>query len=114
MAAEFGGFVQEKQAVVGQAYFTWARYAAAADQRDVGGGVMGARNGATLSSPAAPGRSPATEWMAVVSSASSGVNGGRIPGTRRARMLLPDTGGPTNSRLCPPAAAISRALRASD
>ena len=50
-----------------------------------------------------------TEWIFVTSSASSGLSRGRIDGSRLASMLLPDPGGPTSSRLWPPAAAISRA-----
>ena len=38
-------------------------------------------------------------------------SGGRIPGSRWASMVLPEPGGPTNSRLWPPAAAISSARR---
>ena len=34
-----------------------------------------------------------------------------MPGSRRASMVLPEPGGPTNSRLWPPAAAISSARR---
>ena len=52
---------------------------------------------------------PATEWMRVASSASSKVMSGRIVGTQRAISVLPLPGGPINSTLCPPAAAISRA-----
>ena len=40
---------------------------------------------------------------------SATVSGGRIPGSRRAIMVLPDPGGPINRRLWPPAAAISSA-----
>ena len=46
------------------------------------------------------------------SSASSKVSGGRMPGSRRASIVLPAPGGPMRSRLCPPAAAISSARRA--
>ncbi len=35
--------------------------------------------------------------------------GGRIDGSRRASIVFPQPGGPTKSRLCPPAAAISSA-----
>ena len=38
-------------------------------------------------------------------------SGGRIPGRRWASIVLPEPGGPTNSRLWPPAAAISSARR---
>ena len=50
--------------------------------------------------------------MRVTSSASSGASGGRIPGKRRASIVLPVPGGPPSSRLWPPAAAISSARRA--
>ena len=40
----------------------------------------------------------------------SRVNGGRIDGRRRANIVLPVPGGPSNNRLWPPAAAISSAL----
>ena len=36
-----------------------------------------------------------------------------LPATRRAIIVLPAPGGPTSRRLCPPAAAISSARRAS-
>ena len=49
------------------------------------------------------------EWILVASSASARVMGGRMDGSRRAIMLLPEPGGPTMSRSGPPAAAISRA-----
>ena len=39
-------------------------------------------------------------------------SGGRIPGSRRASIVFPVPGGPASRRLCPPAAAISRARRA--
>ncbi len=55
---------------------------------------------------------PATDRIIDSSSASSGVRGGRMPGRRRASMDLPTPGGPTKSRLWPPAAAISSARRA--
>ena len=45
--------------------------------------------------------------------ASSWSSGGRMPGRRRASIVLPAPGGPTNSRWCPPAAASSSARRAS-
>lgn len=52
---------------------------------------------------------PATDQTIEVSSSSCGVRGGSRPGRRWASMDLPDPGGPTNSRLWPPAAAISSA-----
>ena len=56
---------------------------------------------------------PAALWIRVISSASSNDGGGKIPGSRLATIVLPAPGGPTMSRLCPPAAAISNARRAS-
>ena len=52
---------------------------------------------------------PATEWIAVTSSASSSVSAGRIDGSRRASIVLPAPGGPTSRHAWPPAAAISSA-----
>ena len=51
-------------------------------------------------SAAAPGgRRPQTEWILVTSSASCRSSGGRIPGSRRASMVLPVPGGPISRRL---------------
>ena len=52
--------------------------------------------------------SPATEATIDTSSNSEGASGGRMEGSR-ASIDLPVLGGPTMSRLCPPAAAISSA-----
>ena len=71
----------------------------------------GARNGGARMI-GRPGRSvPATEWMRVTSSASSRVSGGRMPGSRRASIVLPVPGGPASRTLCSPAAASSSARR---
>src|SRR5215469_10099372 len=43
------------------------------------------------------------------SRSSAGDSGGRIDGSRAASIDLPAPGGPTIRRLCPPAAAISKA-----
>ncbi len=68
----------------------------------------GARNGrARVRAPLAI--RPATECTIEVSSSSPGDSGGNRPGRRWAIIDLPEPGGPTNRRLCPPAAAISRA-----
>ncbi len=72
----------------------------------------GARNGGSAISGRPGSTSPATEWIRVTSSASSGASGGRTPGSRRASIVLPVPGGPARSRLCAPAAAISSARRA--
>ena len=67
----------------------------------------GARNGRRTTSDSRAFSTPATEWMRVTSSASSGVRGGRMDGIRRASIVLPAPGDPTMSRLCPPATATS-------
>ena len=72
----------------------------------------GARNGGTRTRPPPGGRTPATEWMRVTSSAASSSRSGRIPGNRRASIVFPVPGGPASSRLWPPAAATSSARRA--
>ncbi len=53
---------------------------------------------------------PATEWILVVSSDSSVFMGGKMPDSRRASMVFPEPGLPIISKLCAPAAAISKAL----
>ena len=112
-ALELRHLVEEQHAVVREADFARPRLRAAADQRDVRDRVVRRPKRPRASRPAPGGSSPATEWIAVTSSASSKVSGGRIPGSRRAIIVLPAPGGPTSSRLCPPAAAISSARRAS-
>ena len=52
---------------------------------------------------------PAMECICVVSRLSERVSGGRMDGNLFAIMDLPDPGGHTMMRLCPPAAATSRA-----
>ena len=52
---------------------------------------------------------PRTEWIWVHSKASRSVRSGRMEGSLRASMDLPDPGGPIMAMLWPPAAAISRA-----
>jgi len=70
----------------------------------------GARNGRpTISEPPA-GTRPATEWIFVTSMDSATVREGMMPGSLRASMVFTDPGGPSRSRLCAPAAAISNAL----
>ena len=63
-------------------------------------------------SPTSAGSWPAIEWIFVHSTASSKHISGRTPRRRRASIVLPAPGGPVISRLCPPAAAISMARRA--
>ena len=68
----------------------------------------GLRNGRVrVSVP--PGNAPATDCTIDTSSASAGSSGGRMPGRHAAISDLPAPGGPTISRLCDPAAAISSA-----
>jgi hypothetical protein len=68
----------------------------------------GVRNGRVrVNSPLAI--RPATEWTMEVSSSSAGDSGGNRPGSLAAIIDLPEPGGPMNSRLWPPAAAISSA-----
>src|SRR5258705_73340 len=69
----------------------------------------GARKGLSRTSPCPAESRPATLHTAVISIASSRARGGRRVPRRRASMVLPAPGGPSISRLCPPAAAISRA-----
>ena len=64
------------------------------------GACGAARETAARTRAAAPAASsPATEWIRVTSSASSGGSRGRIPGSRRASIVLPVPGGPPSSRL---------------
>ncbi len=72
----------------------------------------GARTGARRRSRS-NGPSPATDATIVAASASASSRGGSRPGIVRARSVLPEPGGPTSSRPCPPASAISSARRAS-
>ncbi len=71
----------------------------------------GWRNGGSVRS-AGPRWTPAAEWILVTSSASARSSGARIVGRRRASIVLPMPGGPTNSRWCAPAAATESARRA--
>ena len=71
---------------------------AAADDRDFGGTVVRGTKRRPSGSPVAGGATPAAEWTLITSSASARARGGRRPQRRRANMVLPDPGGPTNSR----------------
>ena len=71
----------------------------------------GARNGRSRDIRP-PSKVPATEAIIDTSSASAEVRSGRMPGRQAASSDFPAPGGPTISRLCPPAAAISSARRA--
>ena len=112
-AIELRHLVEEQHAVVRERDLAGARNRAAADQGDVRDRVMRrAERPRCRADPHPAGSVPATEWIAVHSSASSKVSGGRIPPSRRASIVLPAPGGPDSSRLCPPAAATSSARRA--
>ena len=69
------------------------------------------RTWAGVTSGASGGRVPATEWIAVTSSAACSSSGGSSPGSRSASIVLPAPGGPVRNRWCPPAAATSTARR---
>src|SRR3954453_9700640 len=63
-----------------------------------------------------PSSSPATEWIMLTSSASTGRRSGRSGGSRAASMLLPPPRGPRSIRVGPPAPkqALARARRADE
>ena len=107
--------VEEQHAVVGEAGRTGpGDPAAAADDRGGRRGVVRCAQRRPASSAARPpGSTPATEWIAVTSSDSSRASAGSSPGSRSASIVLPAPGGPCRSTWCPPAAATSRANRAS-
>ena len=69
----------------------------------------GERNGRVEMSVAPLSNFPAMECICVVSKLSASVSGGKIEGKRFAIILLPQPGLPTSNRLCPPAAATSKA-----
>ena len=69
-------------------------------------GLLNGRVQISRSAPRAPAES---EWIFVTVIASASVSGGRMPGRRRASIVLPVPGGPTKRTLWPPAAAISSA-----
>ena len=69
----------------------------------------GARKGRSVRIGWSSGSVPATEWILVLSMASSKVRSGRMDGSRCASILFPEPGGPMSSALWNPAAAISNA-----
>ena len=69
----------------------------------------GVRKGRVPRSGRSAGSSPAILWIWVTSSASSKDGGGRMLTILRASIVLPEPGGPSINRLCPPAAATSSA-----
>ena len=101
--------VEEQHAAVRQRDLAWPRRRTAAHQRRRAGGVVRRAHrplaaSVRTSKPRAP--SPCS---AALASASSSAIGGSRPGRRCASIDLPLPGGPTISRLWPPAAAISSA-----
>ncbi len=106
--AELGQLVEEEHAVVGEAHLARPRDGPAAHEGGVARRVVRAAEGtrarASASSGSAGGRVD-RRWSRAP---PRGVSGGRMPGRRRASIVLPEPGGPTSSRLWPPAAAISR------
>ena len=94
----FGQLVEEQHAVVRERDLARARLGAAADQRDRAGACGAARGtGARASAPASRPR-PLTEATAAASSASASLASGSRPGRREASKVLPQPGGPMNSR----------------
>ena len=71
----------------------------------------GARNGRSASRPAPGAIRPATEWMAVASSASSNSRGGRMLWQPSRQHRLAGAGRSDHQQVMPPAAATSRAAR---
>ena len=102
-AVELGGLVEEQDAVVRPRGGTGARDPGPAPNRAAAEAVWcGASNGGrrirAVHRPAAP----LSEWTAVTSIAASSSRSGSRPGSRSASIVLPDPGGPTMSRRCPP------------
>ena len=58
----------------------------------------GATNGGRVISGVLPDSRPATEWIAVTSSASLSLSGGNKPGSRCASIVFPTPGGPVSIR----------------
>ena len=113
-AIELRHLVEKQHAVVRERDLARPRNGAAADERDVGHGVMrraerppasAGRRRAAACPP--PNGSPCTRALRRRSAAAGS------PPSRRASIVLPAPGGPMRSRLCPPAAATSSARRAS-
>ena len=108
-ALELRQLVEEQHAEMGERNLARLGAHAAADQRraarpnDADRGTGRRR----ISLPSASW--PATECTMLTSSASAGSSGGRSAGSRAASIDLPAPGGPSISRLWPPAAATSSA-----
>ena len=108
VAAELAELVEEEDAAMGERRLARARRVAAADQARRADRVV--RRAERPAARPAGRRGRRRRWRSVAtSSASSGASGGRIEGRRLAASDLPAPGGPTISRLWPPAAATSSA-----
>jgi hypothetical protein len=108
VATELRQLVEEQHAVVRQRHLAGANVGPAAEQARTRTGVVRGAQGA----PFAGGNDrPAAACTCSTARRSAGDSGGRRPGSRRSSALLPVPGGPTNSRLWPPAAAtVERTL----
>ena len=107
-ALELRQLVQEQHTLVRERDLARPGVAAAADHC----GHRGARGaGCGMDGAGSAGRSAAgrRRWIMLTSSISAASSGGSRPGRRAASIDLPAPGGPTISRLWPPAAAISSA-----
>jgi hypothetical protein len=94
---------------MGEAHFAGTRIGRAADEARVGNGVVRRAERPPRDHRLLGREQPATLWTFVVSSASSSVSGGQMPGMRLASIDLPLPGGPIISTLWPPATATSMA-----
>ena len=103
---EFRQFVEKQHAVMGKRDFSRPRMDAAADQsRHAGGMMRRPERPPVVSAPHHAGdRGHHGDFRS-----SAGASGGRMDGSRAASIDLPAPGGPTRSRLWPPAAATSSA-----
>ena len=98
LRGELGELVEEEHPAVRERDLARHRRSAAADEALRRDGVM-RRAERALAWRAARRRCPPALCIRVISSASSKLGGGRIPGRRRASIVLPAPGGPTISRL---------------
>ena len=109
-ARELGQLVEEQHAVMGERHLARSRARSRRRRSPAQTRRGAAPETARLDTSARPGGSrPATEWMRVTSSASARVSGGRIPGRRRASIVLPVPGGPIEQARCASRRRRSRA-----
>ena len=108
VAAELAELVEEQDSPVGPGHLARAGRRPASDQGAPGSRVVRGAKRPAGDRPPPPPPAPA---ILITSSASERVSAGMIDGSRRAASVLPAPGGPTSSRLWPPAATISSARR---